>query len=52
MVTHSGCSGCDEKWLDEGQIHFEDRADRLTDGLDVKCERKKGNGMKPQFSPE
>lgn len=44
MVTRLGCIGSGEKGLDSGQIHFEDRANRLTDGLDVKeGERKKGD---------
>ena len=41
MVIYSGCSGCGEKWEDWGQMYFEDRASRLTDGLDVKREREK-----------
>lgn len=44
MVIRLGCIGSGEKGLDSGQIHFEDRANRLTDGLDVKeGERKKGD---------
>lgn len=44
MVICLGCIGSGEKGRVSGQIHFEDRANRLTDGFDVKGgERKEGD---------